>query len=441
MPASHIVMLSMVHLLFAATVHAGGVTREAVAAWLAEKPLADAPAAGTVIGQADLAQLRGWLPPGYYEEFDFPETSIEIQATASYPGHASYRDATAAHAGQATLAADGRLENYPAGRPFSDEQIAQAEPDIAGLMIGWNQIHRWQYTGYAVEQLTMAYLNTGGAATALAPEQGLDGGGVIERILTQKYHRVYLSKLAWLADADYRFAVSDSDTRFFKDYIEFLDPFNVKGTTFVVERGLDPKEDDQVNTYLPTERRVRRVSARERSDSFMGSNTTLDDFDGFSGRVLDYTWRYLGRKTTLDIVDSKHDTARFFGPSSRVQNDRWQLRDCYVVEVISTWADHPYRSRVLLIDSETYDVVVSLVFNHDNQLWKIMDPSYQGAVDASLPQANIENSVSSWRAQTNIDLIANTATVVRAISPTTHPTMSETKIKRIFDVSNLTSGK
>ena len=53
----------------------------------------------------------------------------------------------------------------------------------------------------------------------------------------------------------------------------------------MVERSLDPTEEDQVSSYLPRERRVRRLSAEERADKFMGSNFTLDDFEAFSGRV------------------------------------------------------------------------------------------------------------------------------------------------------------
>lgn len=435
------VLIAAQCLFAAATSHADILDRETVAAWLVAETHADAPLPGSLIAQSDLAQLRAWLPPGYYDEFDFPEVTVEIQETARYPGHISYREATARYAGQAAIGADGRLENYTAGRPFADEQISAAPPEVAGRMVAWNQIHRWQYTGYKVNELTMAYLKAGGASAPLDATEGLDGGGALDRMTTQKYHRVYLSKLAWLADAEYRFDVPDSDTRFFKDYIEFLAPFNVKGTKFVVERALDPNEEDQVNTYLPTERRVRRVSARERADSFMGSNSTLDDFDGFSGRVLDYTWHYLGRKQALDVSDTKHEMLHFFGPRSRVPNDRWQLRDCHVVEVVSTWEEHPYRSRVLLIDSETYDVVVSLVFNRDNQLWKIMDPLYQGALPEDAPGASIENSVSSWRGQNNIDLIADTTTVVRARSETTHPSMTTAQIKRAFDVSSLTSGQ
>ena len=311
-----------IHLLLA-TPFAADVTRDDVAVWLGQTVVVDAPVAGTTVGIDDLASLKPWIPPGYFEEFEFPDVVVEIQETADYQDHPSYLAATEHFKGQAAIGTDGRLENYTAGRPFSPQQITGADPQTGGYMLAWNQIHRWQYYGYQVDELTMAYVGSSTGRVPLEPKAGLDGGGSLDRILTQSYHRVYLNKLAMLADQGYRVDVPDSETRFFKDYIEFLDPFNIKGTKFVIERMLDPHADDQVNTYLPTERRVRRVSAQERADSFMGSNGTLDDFEGFSGRVLDYRWTYLGRKPILYVVDSKQEAQRTFGPFSRLTNDRW----------------------------------------------------------------------------------------------------------------------
>ena len=72
---------------------------------------------------------------------------------------------------------------------------------------------------------------------------------------------------------------------------------------FVIERSVVPFVEDQVNSYLPTERRVRRLSAKERADSWVGSEMTFDDFEGFSrpestffrphfGVTLDASWRH-----------------------------------------------------------------------------------------------------------------------------------------------------
>ncbi len=74
-------------------------------------------------------------------------------------------------------------------------------------------------------------------------------------------------------------------------------------------------QQDQVNSYLPTERRVRRLSSRERADSWLGSEMTLDDFAGFSGRVLDYERSLLGEKSILAIADLKK-VRRMFSASN-----------------------------------------------------------------------------------------------------------------------------
>ena len=420
---------------------AATVSHDEILSWLTQTSVADPPAGGTVLGHAEVQNLRAWIAPGLFEEFDFPEVTVEIQAPGDYPPHPSYTAATARFQGQARIGADGRLENYTAGQPFAAAQIAAAEPTLAGYMLAWNQIHRWQYFGYKVDELTMTYLNTNGTRAPLDAKAKLMGGGSLERMLHQTYHRVYLNKLAMLDSTDYRIEVPDSDTRFFKDYIEFVEPFNIKGTKFVVERMLDPTQDDQVNTYLPTERRVRRVSAQERADSFMGSTATLDDFEGFSGRVLDYKWTYLGQKKILYIADSKQQVQPMIGPYSRFPDDRWQVRNCYVVEVRSTWDGHPYKSRILFLDAQSFGVALSLVFNHDDVLWKTFltsykAPTYEGAGDRAL-----ETSVPSWRTQVNIDRTAGTTTVVRSLTLTEHPTMSKAAIKRIFSVSSLTSGQ
>ena len=420
---------------------AAEVTRNDIDAWLATSVVVDPPMGGTVVTIDELPSLQPWIPPGFYEEFAFPEVAVEIQDTAHYAMHQSYIDATERFKGQASIGTDGSLENYAAGQPFSAEQIADAEPDIGGYMLAWDQFHRWQYYGYKVDELTMAYVDPTSSQVPLDPKSGLNGGGSLNRSLTQSFHRVYLNKLAMLPDNDYRVDATDSDTRLFKDFMEFLDPFNVKGTKFVVERMLDQHADDQVNSYLPTERRVRRLSAQERSDRFMGATGTLDDFEGFSGRVLDYKWTYLGQKMLLGVADTKHDVQHTFGPQSHLADDRWQVRNCHVVEVRSVWAGHPFRSRVLFIDAQTFSVMLALIFNHDNVLWKTYQVTWRGPRPVEGGAAAFETSVQSWRSQLYVDRLEGTSTVVRAITDTVHPTMTTAEIKKVFSVSSLTSGK
>ena len=276
---------------------------EEVEAWLETEVLLDPPIGGTVITSSDLEKLEPWIPRGLIHEFDFPEMNVEIQEYRKKKTHQSYAEATEKFLGQAAISGDGSLSNYTAGQPFSKDQIEKANAKEAGYMIAWNNIHRWQNYGVNIEEMFFAYVGAEKGPAPLDEERNLKGGGTLDRLLTMTWKRVYLNKLAMLPQQDYKVDVKDSETRFFKEYMEYLSPFNVKGTKFVIERMIDPYEDDIVNTYLPTERRVRRFSAKERADHIMGMNGTFDDIEGFSGRVLDYKWEFLGEKRILAIKE------------------------------------------------------------------------------------------------------------------------------------------
>jgi len=415
-------------------------TREDVIAWIANPAAVVPPDAGTTLTQADIATVAAYLPPGYAQEFDFPALKMEIEAVTPYAPHASYLEASAKFAGQATLAADDALENYTAGKPFSDEQVAAATPQQAGVMIAWNRIHRWQYYGWFADEISQYYLR-GGHPDARPAVPGLNGGGKLDRHIIQNYKRVYLNRLAMLADHDYRTDAADSDERLYKDHVEFLEPFDVKGTTFVIERPLDAHEEDQVNSYLPTERRVRRLSAQERADVFMGSDMTIDDFEGYSGRVLDFEWTYLGQRDVLSVVNARSPQQQMFGPSSRVPDDRWQVRRCHAVELKPKFAAHPYSSKIIFFDVETMNSPVAIAINRDGHVWRIFSALYTLPIQAAGGVEALETSVPRWTATIATDVLKDTSTVSVTRVGTVNPTMTRRDIEQQFNVSTLTSGR
>lgn len=415
--------------------------RAAVEAWLASTP-AQLPAAGSVVRQADLESLRALLPPGYFDDANYADTIFTIEATGDYHGPAVFQEATAANAGKTTLRPDGGLDHYTAGQPFDPAQFDDVTPADAGLMAAWNHVYRWQYYGYRVKALDMVYVQPTEGDKPGKRAGGMEGGGTAERALVQTFHRVYLSHLAMLPAQNYRVNASDSANRYFKDYISFLEPFDVAGTTFVVERAEDANEDDQVNTYLPSQRRVRRVSAKERADNFMGSNFTLDDFEGFSGRVMDYQWTYRGQKQLLHVSNSQEKALRFGGPHSNVAIDRWQVRNCFVVVLTPRWEGHPMAAKYLFIDEQTGTPAIALNIDRKDQLWRVLMTHYQRPIpDASTAARALETSLGAWRGSVALDLGNQTTTIARATSVSEYPTMTDREIERTFSLSRLTEGR
>ena len=427
-------------LVFLSSVQAA-VTPEDVNAWIETKPMLDPPAAGTVVTFDNVRSLEPLIVPGLFEEMSFPGTEITIQKTADYVFHETFNEATKKHAGEAKIGSDGALKNFSAGQPFSHEQILGADATTAGYMIAWNRVHRWRHFGPKSSGGKALYLgSTQNDVVPLNTSEGLLGGGSLERTLTIQYHRVYLNHLPMLADKNYRMKGGDSKVHF-KELMGFLAPHNVAGTKFVIERKLDPRADDQVNIYSPTERRVRRLSAKERADSFMGSDFTLDDVEGFSGRTLDYKWSFLGMKKVLAVTDSKHDSPQYFGPYSRVPRDQWQLRDCYAVKVISIWDGHPYKERIMFVDAQTFNITTELAIDREDRLWKVFQPTYKWQGRADGTSNNIANSVPHPVMDGVIDIINNTATLVHVGKDIEFPEMTKRAVRRVFSVSALGEGK
>ncbi len=393
--------------------------------------------AGDYIRRADIEKIRPFVPPGFYEQFVFDDVVLEIQPTLDLAPHASFRDATLQYGPQTELAADGAIQNYVAGRPFSEDRIVSASPRDGGYMAAWNNVYRWQFTGYRSDSIPMAYIAAGEANPRGRLERDvLQGGGNVERTLVVQYQRVYLSHVASLDD--YAIDVADADAQHFKDWMQFTEPFDMRGMAFVFERFRDPREPDQVNSYLPTERRVRRLSAKERSDSFVGSEMTMDDFEGFSGRILDYDWKYIGQKDVLYVTDSKHAHSKFFGPQSHIPNDQWQLRRCHVVESRPLYDKHPYGRKLTFFDAQTFNVAANVIFDRNDRLLKIFYTIYNWP--GGKPNDDPAETVTEWRSSIGMNLQEMRSMVTWGFDIHV-PEMKASKVRRLFSVSNLTGGR
>lgn len=355
------------------------VTREEVRTWHEEQAGTEPSfEPGDVIGPDALARLRPFLPPGYLAEFDFDGMRVEIAPTGDYRPHPDYVEATKRFADETELGESGELFHYVAGQPFRNERIADAPPDEAGLMIGWNFNFRWQNYGHHVPRAWTALVRAGaeedddgGGGSGFEGEL-VQGGGQIDRAFGYSFQRVYHSHLSQLEGKDHTLDLREAEEIEYRDKTEFFAPYNLRDQRTIIERSNDPHGEDQAISYMPTERRVRRISAKERRDSWQGSELTFDDFYCFSGRVADYQWRRLGRQRVLAVMDAKPPAPVFGGPRSAVPVHRRELRDSWIVEQVPKDDGHPYGSKILFVDTQTYTCSVALIFDRDLRLWRRM---------------------------------------------------------------------
>jgi len=80
--------------------------------------------------------------------------------------------------------------------------------------------------------------------------------------------------------------------------IRILAPFDIAGTNVLLWRYKDDRSDSSF-TYVPSIRRVRRMSPANRSDAFVGSDFCVDDAWGYGGKVGAFSWKIVKKVDQL----------------------------------------------------------------------------------------------------------------------------------------------
>ncbi|TMB22464.1 MAG: outer membrane lipoprotein-sorting protein [Deltaproteobacteria bacterium] len=85
-----------------------------------------------------------------------------------------------------------------------------------------------------------------------------------------------------------------------------LEPFDLKGVGGLGNRHIDPARPDDQWLYLPSLRRVRRLSTAQRSDALFGQDTDTDSFYGYSGHIAWTDFKYLGERDLIGALHAQH---------------------------------------------------------------------------------------------------------------------------------------
>jgi hypothetical protein len=328
---------------------------------------------GDVLGVDDVDRLEPFLPPEFWNNRDFffyEGMQLEIGPEQfDYSEAEVYRAATERFRGQARIGPDNSLENYVAGQPFPMDEIDCRSDPQAGVKIMWDFVYQWRGAGARTdffysywdrgEQLPLYYQGTaGGVALSHRPEpQYLDTqGGDIFRGEKRK------SASGPVVDA----------------------PFDARGIMLLTYRykssdgpRADAKNDDTW-VYVPTLRRVRRISTAQRTDAVAGTDFTMDDLFSFNGIVPQYEWECLGERRLIGPMNTKvkaypYEKEHNFGPYGlSFADDRWELRDTVLIRMTPKNADHPYHHKDIYIDEQTLTAMYSFAYDRKDELWKII---------------------------------------------------------------------
>jgi len=404
---------------------------------------------GDVISMDEIDKLKPFLPEEFWDNRDFffyEGMRLEIGPTqADYPPAEVYAKATERFKGEPRIGPDNSLENYTAGEPFDVNEIDCLGDPQAGVKVMWSHAYQWRGSGgnasffYSYwdrgEQLPLYYEGTAqGVALSHRPEpQYLDSNhGDIFRGEKRK------EASGPTVDA----------------------PFDARGIMLLTYRykssdgpRADAKNDDTW-VYVPTLRRVRRISTAQRTDAVAGTDFTMDDLFSFNGIVPQYEWECLGEKKLIAPGNTRikaypYERDANFGPYGlSYANDRWELRDAIVIRMTPKNADHPYLYKDIYLDKQTLTALYSFAYDRKGELWKIIWHAKRWSEDHSLTGDYYEG----WKSvehpndfQIVSDMIINvqtgTGNRIEFWDRNGTPMKSKGKIRRFIDVGRLTKGR
>ncbi|MGA2516160.1 MAG: DUF1329 domain-containing protein [Thermodesulfobacteriota bacterium] len=162
----------------------------------------------------------------------------------------------------------------------------------------------------------------------------------------------------------------------YAEWIRYSVPVNVRNFQMLIYRYLDPRKSDDTYLYLPTLRRVLRGEAGQRSTPIQGQNQALDDFQGFDGRIQDFTYKYIREQKLLGVADSKLNVGLVRKQTAQAggvlffDDDNWEVRDVYVIDIIPKNATYPQSRKRIYIDKENPTIYHAAVWDRAGNPWK-----------------------------------------------------------------------
>ncbi|HVN85143.1 MAG TPA: DUF1329 domain-containing protein [Candidatus Binatia bacterium] len=314
---------------------------------------------GDVISAPNVEQAKDLISPGleWVIRHGMKMRVIEPR-TVEWPR--AYKEATEKYAGQVRLSSDGlKLENYVAGLPFPG--VDPNDPNAA-IKIMWNYDYKFLTTDDV--DLREFDADTGPVGS------GTQGMGIERHFILDHFRRLFYNGRLYVDPKPER--PNPEEIRYRESLHPFLEPFDLKGVGATSIRYINPGKQDDSWLYLPSLRRVRRLSTAQRSDALFGQDTDVDSYYGYSGHIAWMDWKLLGEKDILACMHAEHYPVKWGdGAGDFVFDDVWEKRHVYVIEGVSKLPQYAYSKRIIFIDKEAWVVPYSDIYDRPGQLWKI----------------------------------------------------------------------
>ncbi len=324
---------------------------------------------GEMITKQNAASVAELVSPGNYV-LAAQGMQMHIVAPKDYIWPPPYRSATEQYSAQVRLDARGNLVNYVAGLPFPNLDLN--DPEIAQKIM-WNFQFGPAYTDDldSRDNVVMNYSPRSANPFAVYPIGHI---AVYRNVGRTEVSPVPTDKDGYTGIME-RLAVGAI-------MVPIEPPFwQNPWTYFVRYRYSNPRRSDLTwSGFSPS---LWFASSLYPSDylsanAFFG-NLDLNSLFGFSGRIQNFDFKFLGEKQMLAVVHAKNLPAKSCAADGgrTVCPEDWELRHVYVIEADakrpSRFGDiPPIAKRILYIDTQGWFITASDQYDHQDRLWKTL---------------------------------------------------------------------
>ena len=321
---------------------------------------------GDVITRHNAEKVKGMVAEGVYWAVQ-NGMELDIVPYEHIPLPSAYKAATEKYSGQTSIGDHGELVNWVAGRPFPD--VDPNDP-TAPNKIMYN-FHRTHYFSDDIN-LHLVDADTGSLYIDSKGRRHYN----VERHFVAEYIRLMRFDGRLHHEPKPAYSPQDNTDKAFQKagLYPLIEPFDLKGVGGVTVRYQDLIHHDDTWLYIPSLRRVRRMSTAQRSDALFGQDIDVDSHGGYAGQIPWFKWKLLGEKpmyASLHGVRLPPEPCKDDGGMTFCEN--WELRpNVYVIEGIPMAPSYAYSKRVIFVDKETYFIVYSDLYDQGGELWKVV---------------------------------------------------------------------
>jgi len=360
---------------------------------------------GDVITKDNAAKVADLVSPGNYVLVQ-QGMQMRIVPTDRLEWPPPFKTATEKYSPQVQLAPDGTLKNYVAGLPFPLlDPVDPNDPQLATKVM-WNFSYRPLYSDdidLRFPEIASFDKNSTGSP--------LSYFSVGHFAFYNNIGRIEVPPVPTDPDG------AASGVRYRFGFYPFLEPSSLRGYGLVRLRHIDPKIEDNVWVFSPQTRKLRRESAAVLSDAigalpgFSGGGgggfgggagggsagsayaNTLepDSYFGFSAKVEDFNYKFLGEKQMLASVHAVHspEVQCPYDGGKTICPENWEMRHIYVIEAdAKPGIDATIPKRILYVDSEGWFITASDQYDRSGKLWKTI-ATFNTYRDRPVPDAKI----------------------------------------------------